>query len=65
MTKVKPVQPEKALSSILVTDSGMVIEVSLLIFRQRLAGIRSTLSPNTNVSILSAASWNRASSYGL
>ena len=62
VTEVKPVQPEKAELPILVTDSGMVIEVSLLIFRQRLAGICSTLSPNTNVSILSAASWNRSSS---
>ena len=51
VTEINPVQPEKAELPILVTDEGMVIEVSLLIFRQRLAGICSTLSPNVMVLI--------------
>ena len=54
---VKPVQPEKAELPISATELGIVTEVSLFIFWHRRAGIRSTLSPNTNDSILSDASW--------
>ena len=51
VTEVKPVQPRKADSPIPITDWGMVIEVSLLIPRQRPAGICSTLSPKVNIII--------------
>ena len=51
VTEVKPVQPEKALPPILVTDSGIVIEVKPFNSEQRPLGICSTWFPKVKVVI--------------
>ena len=51
VTEVKPSQPEKAPSPILVTDEGMVIEVKPLNPEHKYSVIFSTLSPNVKVLI--------------
>lgn len=51
VTEVSPEQRPNAFLPIVVTLSGMVTEVSLLICSQRLSGMYSTLSPKVKVSI--------------